>query len=146
MLEFEPVFPHETRMRIPMAMVDPGNVVYHSRYLDLYHDARDQYMEAAGYDYRTIMDKGMHLAVVDAHLLYKRPVRYLDTISVKTRVAWMRSRSLGVVQEIWKKDNEKAFLCNSATISLTCIGPDFTATHIPQELADTLTRFQGGPF
>ncbi|MDY0162692.1 thioesterase family protein [Desulfobotulus sp.] len=142
MQEFSPLFPHETRIRIPMSMVDPGNVVYHSRYLDLYHEARDRYMDAAGYDYGQLMDTGFHLAVVDARVHFRRPVRYLETAIIRTRIACIRNRSMRVVQDIHKEIQGKRQLCNTVEMSLVCIGPRFTATSIPQNLVDTLARFQ----
>ncbi|TYT75708.1 hypothetical protein FIM25_02035 [Desulfobotulus mexicanus] len=85
MQQFEAFFPHETRIRIPMSMVDPGNVVYHSRYLDLYHEARDRYMDAAGHSYAILMENNYHLAVADAHLQFRKPVRYMETAIIRTR-------------------------------------------------------------
>ncbi|WP_179953087.1 acyl-CoA thioesterase [Desulfobotulus mexicanus] len=142
MQEFAPAFPHEVSIRIPMHMVDLGNVIYHSRYLDLYHEARDHYLDAADCSYREIMEKNYHLAVADTHIQFKRPIRYLETAIIRTRIAWIRNRSLCVVQEMTKDVNGTLQLCNRAEFTLVCIGPEFKAIRIPDTFIQRLALFQ----
>ncbi|TYT75707.1 hypothetical protein FIM25_02030 [Desulfobotulus mexicanus] len=54
----------------------------------------------------------------------------------------MKTRSLSVIQEISKETDGIEELCNRAEIILVCIGPKFTASHIPESLKESISRFQ----
>ena len=135
---------HNETYRISMALADPGNVLYHSRYLDLYHDARDRYMEAAGYGYGRLMMEGFHLAVVDTHLQFRMPAFYLETVEIHTRVSQIRSRSLQFAQTMTKRIGEDELTINEATYALVCIDLKGRPNPLPEALKAAIYAFQPG--
>lgn len=143
MQEFPATYVHEIQISIPMYLVDPGNVVYHSRYLDLYHDARDQFLAAAGYPYSQVMMENCHLAVVEATQKYRMPLFYLETATIRTRVAWIRNRSMGFVQEMVKTVDGNPVVCNEAILTLVCVSSTMgQSSSIPEKLVAAISEFQ----
>ncbi|MDO4501905.1 MAG: thioesterase family protein [Coriobacteriia bacterium] len=73
-------------IKVRYAETDQMGVVYHANYLLYMEDARTAFLEAAGYPYAQMEELGYLSPVVDAHLHYGSPLRYGDTVIVRTRV------------------------------------------------------------
>ena len=68
------------------AETDKMGVVYHANYLLYMEDARTHFLETLGMPYTEMEDAGLMSPVVDAHLHYGQPLRYGDTVVVRTCV------------------------------------------------------------
>lgn len=61
-------------------------VVFYANYVTWFEIGRTEWIRAAGYDYKSIEEKGMLLPVVDLHCRYVAPARYDDSILICTRI------------------------------------------------------------
>lgn len=77
---------HETRIRVRYAETDQMGVVWHGNYLQYFEQARTEALRAYGWSYLGLEAAGIMLPLVEAHLVYLRPARYDDLLSVKTIV------------------------------------------------------------
>ena len=72
--------------RVTYAECTIGDHIYHSRYLDLLEAARGEFMRSLGESVLALQDAGYIFPVIEAHLRYKFPARYDDTLTI---LVWM---------------------------------------------------------
>jgi len=91
-LELEPslqpadyVFAHDVRVRF--AETDAMGIVHHSRYLPYLEEARVAYLRAVGHPYAALRDERVDLAVLEAYLQYRQPLRFDEVVTVHLRFA-----------------------------------------------------------
>ncbi len=113
---------------------DAGGVVYYGRYLDFFEEGRTEYLRDKGIEVSEYLKRNVAFAVVRAQVDYKRPARYGDEISVFTKIEDVGKASIRFFQEIKKGDTALAI----ATIVLACIGSDFKAKAVPEEMRKAL--------
>lgn len=73
-------------MRARFAETDAMGIVHHSRYLAWFEAGRVEYLRRRGIDFAAWSRQGLHFAVIEAHLRYRRPVRFDDRVVVETRL------------------------------------------------------------
>jgi acyl-CoA thioester hydrolase len=77
---------HETQIRVRYAETDQMGVVWHGNYLQYFEQARTEALRAYGWSYQGLEAAGIMLPLVEAHLVYLRPARYDDLLTVNTSV------------------------------------------------------------
>ncbi len=97
-----PVVTSEVRVRY--AETDAMGIVYHANYLVYFEVGRTDFCEAAGYPYPKMEADGVRFAVVEAHAKFRRPARYGDLLTVRTRFGGFRSRGSAFIYEILLPD------------------------------------------
>ena len=80
---------------------DPMGIVHHAVYPVWYEIARMDYFEALGFGYRAMHEKGIDPPMVDLHVMYKAPVRYPGTVTVRTRATFYAPKKLRLHYETW---------------------------------------------
>lgn len=136
---------HRVRVTPQVADTDYGGGVYHGRYLALYNQARDDFMQDLGTSYAWFMEKGLGLTVAEIHCRYLLPVRYGQEVWVSSRVDWYRVKSLGFVQEMEIVRRGKTHLANRLEISLVCVRSEGKAVPLPEEMIQAIARYHGIP-
>jgi len=135
---------HKTRLRVPLFEVDLGQAVYHGNYYHLFEQAREAFLRHLGLSYKWLMDRQLHLAVVEATCNYRRSLRYDDLVEIHTAVAWLRRRSLSFVQLVYREEEGVPVLCTRASLNLVCVHFSGKAKPLPQELVQALARWMAG--
>ncbi|WP_028611888.1 acyl-CoA thioesterase [Paenibacillus harenae] len=74
-------------LRVRYQETDQMGVVFHGNYVTWFEIGRTEWIRNAGYDYKTIEERGLLLPVVDLQCRYVLPARYDDTVLVCTRIA-----------------------------------------------------------
>lgn len=115
---------------------DAVGVVYYARYLEHLEEGRAEFCRAKGVDLSAYMRKGVRFSVVHLEIEYKAPARYGDSINIITRLDKIGNASLHFFQEI--KRGEALLL--KAKIVWACIGDDFKARSVPDEISRLLIR------
>ena len=84
--------PRKTNLRytIPYAETDQMGVVYYAHYLVYFERARTALLNDLGLPYRELEKQGIALPVVEAHVEYRSPVTYDDTIDI---YGWLAGRT-----------------------------------------------------
>lgn len=79
-------FEHEIQIRVRYSETDQGGVVYHSNYFPYFEMGRTELLRSCGYTYREMEEAGVFMVVVKATCDYKRPAKYDDLLTLKTRI------------------------------------------------------------
>ena len=76
----------ETRIPVRYAETDQMGIVHHSNYAVWFEAARTDFFAALGYQYADMEDAGILLPLTDLMCSYKRPARYGQTVTIRTRI------------------------------------------------------------
>ena len=79
-------YPFRHRVRVRFAETDAMGVVHHAAYLPYLEEARVAYLRAEGRPYGEIRAAGTDIAVVEAYVRYRRPLRFDDVVDVHVRL------------------------------------------------------------
>ena len=108
----------ETQVRVRYAETDKMGIVHHSNYLVWFEFARSEFCRARGFSYKEMEEKDNALMVVaEVYCRYKSPAFYEDVLTLRTKVAEIRSRSLRFVYEIYRGE-DKTLLAEGETLHL----------------------------
>jgi len=89
---------------VPYADTDQMGVIYYANYLIYFERGRTQLLHDLGLPYKELERLGFALPVVEAHVDYKSPGGYDDTLAIKAAVAWVKGVRLQVNCEVWRAD------------------------------------------
>ena len=78
---------HRSSYRVIYGDTDQMGVVYHANYLRFFERGRVELLNAAGFDYGSLEKSGTFFAVVDAHVRFRVPAKFNDTITIETTLA-----------------------------------------------------------
>lgn len=93
----------ETRIRVRYAETDQAGVVYHANYLVWFEVGRVELCRDHGFNYRD-MEKQSDaiLPVIDLKVTYRSPALYDDIILIRTRLKFLRTRSVSFIYEVYR--------------------------------------------
>jgi len=80
-------YPFTHRLRVRFAETDAMAVVHHGRYLPYLEEARVAYLRHLGHPYTEWRASGIDGAVIEAHLRYRRALRFDDVVDVHVHLA-----------------------------------------------------------
>ncbi|MEE1132952.1 MAG: thioesterase family protein [Caryophanon sp.] len=81
---------NETTIDVRYAETDQMGVVYHANYVIWMEVGRTKFIEQLGYKYADLEKEGYLSPVLNIHVDYKTPVRYGQTVTVRT---WVQAHS-----------------------------------------------------
>jgi len=90
----------ESKVRVRYAETDAQRIVYHANYIVWFEVGRTDYCEAAGYPYPRMEAEGVLIAVVEVRAKFRKPARYGDVVTVRTRFAGLKSRGCSFLYEV----------------------------------------------
>src|SRR5687768_12998841 len=109
---------HETEIRVRYAETDKMGIVHHSNYLIWFEAGRSDLCRARGFSYKEMEEQDNALMVVaETYCRYKSPAFYEDILTVRTRVAEVRSRSIRFIYEIVRNADD-TLLAEGETLHL----------------------------
>ena len=138
---------HETEIRVRYAETDKMGIVHHSNYLIWFEAGRSELCRARGFSYKDMEDQDNALMVVaESYVRYKSPAYYEDVLTVRTKVAEIRSRSIRFIYEI-VRDSDDALLAEGETLHLVTdenrkvkLIPEIYKERLLVELDDEITE------
>jgi acyl-CoA thioester hydrolase len=80
------VYVSELDIRVRYAETDQMRVAHHAGYLVWFEAGRTEYIRACGRSYAQLEEDGWLLVVIEAHCRYRRPARYDDVLTLRTRL------------------------------------------------------------
>ena len=73
-------YSHQVRVRF--SETDAMGIVHHSRYLPYLEEARVEYLRAIGHPYDALRAEGVDIAVLEAAVQYRQPLRFDEVVRV----------------------------------------------------------------
>jgi acyl-CoA thioester hydrolase len=89
------------QVRVAFADTDAMGVVWHGNYLVWFEMGRTELLRGTGFSYRELVDRGIHLPVIEALVRYHKPARYDDLLSVRCAAHEVRGVRLRMDYEIF---------------------------------------------
>lgn len=91
----------DTSVRVRYAETDPMGVVYHGNIFTWFEIGRVELCRQLGFEYKQ-MEAGddCYIVVAEAQCRYKRPARFDDLLTIRTRVTGSRRRTIQFEYEI----------------------------------------------
>ena len=80
-------FPFRHAIRVRFAETDAMGIVHHSRYLPYLEEARVAYLRHLDRPYTVLRDDGIDLAVLEAYVRYRSPLRFDEVVTVHLGIA-----------------------------------------------------------
>jgi acyl-CoA thioester hydrolase len=121
---------NETTLRVRYAETDQMGVVYYANYFIWMELGRVEYCRAIGFRYRDMEEQdGILLAVIDAQCRYRRPARYDDEVTVRTRVSTASRRGVEFSYEMYVRGETIA----SGHTRHMFLGRDFRPASLPSK-------------
>ena len=137
------MYVHESRIRVRYAETDQMGVAHHANYLLWLEVARTAYLEAIGYRYRDLEERGSLLAVTEINCRYLAPLRYDDEVVVKTWVQERKRLKLDFSYELYM---DETLVARASTV-LGCLNRDGRPQQLPEEvekaIADAMNTNDG---
>lgn len=97
---------HEIQVRVRYSETDQMGVVYHGNYIPYFEMGRVEWLRNKGVSYKSLEESGIALPIVSMTLNYKKPARYDDLLTVKTKFKSYSSVKIEFDCEIWSETNE----------------------------------------
>src|SRR3982751_6196265 len=98
---------HETEVRVRYAETDQMGIAHNANYLVWFEVGRSELCRARGFSYKDMEEQDNALMVVaESYCRYKSPAYYEDVLTVRTRIAEIRSRSLTFIYEVHRASDD----------------------------------------
>ena len=97
---------HEVTIRVRYSETDQMGVVYHGSYVPYFEIGRVEWLRNKGISYKLLEESGIALPIVSMHLNYKKPARYDDLLTVRTKFKSYSAVKIEFDCELWSEKNE----------------------------------------
>jgi acyl-CoA thioester hydrolase len=132
----------EARLRVRYAETDQMNVVYHSNYVIWFEVGRVEFMRQLGFTYREMeLHDELRLPVVEVRCRYKAPARYDDEITVRTRIARLRSSLVQFQYQVLRADD--GLLLAEGESTHVAVNAKMEKTPFPEKYMSVFRRVAG---
>lgn len=110
----------DATVRVRYAETDQMGVVYYGNYFTWFEVGRAELCRQLGFDYKRMeIDDDSFIVVVEANCRYRRPARYDELLTVRTRVTESRRRTVRFAYEIYRQDSGEQ-LATGETLHVIC--------------------------
>jgi acyl-CoA thioester hydrolase len=91
----------ESQIRVRYAETDQMGVVYHGNYFTWFEVGRVDFCRHLGFEYKQMeLEDDSFIVVADAHCRFKKPARFDDVLTVRTRVLASQRRTVKFGYEV----------------------------------------------
>src|SRR5690349_20099243 len=142
--------PHTAAFKVRHYECDANGHVNNANYLRYMQEAAFEASDAAGYSYERYQTLGLLWLAYETDIEYVQPLRYGDTVEVKTWVAnWRRVRSLRRYEfyrqgsgEVVARASTDWVLLNAQTLMPTAITPEMVTAYSGGDFVEEATPRQ----
>lgn len=121
------------RVRVYYEDTDAGGVVFYANYLRYMERARTEWLRQLGFEHETLNnDHGLLFAVKEVSIMYKKPARLDEELTIFSRVLTHRGASIIFKQLI---NNQQQELLTEAEVKVVCLN---TETLKPSPMPEAL--------
>ena len=131
----------EAAVRVRYAETDQMGVVYHSNYLIWFEIGRVELLRQIGFSYLELERSQYHLPVVEVRCRYKSSARYDEMVTIRTRVAGLRSSLVEFAYQAIRQ-SDGALLAEAETTHFV-VGIDKKKIPLPPKYLEALRRAMG---
>ena len=118
---------HEIEIRVRYNETDSMGFLHHGNYFAYFEMGRTELLRAQGGNYRQMEDDGLFMVVVNVECKYRKPARYDDVLTLKTRIARVTPAKLEHEYRIYRS----GVLLTEARSLLACVDRNGIVQRIP---------------
>ena len=119
---------HEIQIRVRYCEADAMGFLHHSHYFSYFEMGRTELLRSQGGNYREMEESGLLMVVVSLECKYRKPARYDDVLTLKTRIARVTPAKLQHEYRLYR-DGE---LLTEASSTLACLDRQGNVQRIPE--------------
>ena len=119
---------HEIEIRVRYSETDAMGFLHHGNYFAYFEMGRTELLRAQGGNYRLMEEAGLFMVVVNVECKYRRPARYDDVLTLKTRVARVTPAKIEHEYRVFRGTE----LLAEARSTLACIDRSGAVQRIPE--------------
>jgi acyl-CoA thioester hydrolase len=109
----------ETSVRVRYAETDQMGVAYYGNYFTWFEVGRVELCRQLGFEYKRMeAEDDSFIVVAEARCRYKRPARFDDLLTVRTRVTAAQRRTVRLAYEIFNQTGE--LIATGETVHVIC--------------------------
>lgn len=128
----------ETNVRVRYAETDQMGVVYYANYFTWFEVGRVELCRQLGFEYKRMeTDDDSYIVVAEASCRYKRPARFDDLLTIRTRVIGSQRRTVRFGYEIL---NDGELVATGETVHVIC-----DSKGRPKSLPEKYKKYFAGP-
>ena len=101
------MFKYNHLIKVYYRDVDQMGIVYYTRYLEYFEEARTELLDSLGLTISLIEDKGIQLPVIASHCDYKRGAKLEDELIIEASIAEIPKVKLNINYNIFDKVSNK---------------------------------------
>jgi acyl-CoA thioester hydrolase len=121
---------HEIQIRVRYSETDAMGVLHHAQYFSYFEMGRVELFRAQGGDYRAMEERGFLLVIVKLECEFKRPARFDDVLTLRTRIARLTPAKLEHEYELVRGPD----LLAKARSTLACVDREGRVQRITEEI------------
>jgi acyl-CoA thioester hydrolase len=125
-------YPFRHAVRVRFAETDAMGIVHHSRYLPYLEEARVAYLRHLERPYTVLREEGLEMAVLEAYVRYRSPLRFDEIVDVHLGVASATRTTFRMAYLLTVDGDVRA---TAATVH-GCVTPSGRPTRMPAWLRD----------
>jgi acyl-CoA thioester hydrolase len=119
-------------------------VVYYATYLAYFETGRVEALRQVGLTYADVVERGIHLAVLEASARYVKPARYDDLVLVTTTLGELGMARFSLLYELHRESDGELLVTGHTTHA--CVDARMLKPlRLPAWLRDTLSRLRAMP-
>ena len=120
-------------MRVRYADTDAMGVAYYGNYLAFFESGRVEAMRQVGAEYSRVVDRGVHLPVVEAVVRFRQPAYFDDLLLVYTRAEAVRGARFTFLYQV-VRERDGALIADGRTVHACVDARSMRAVRIPDWL------------
>ncbi|MEX2504891.1 MAG: thioesterase family protein [Egicoccus sp.] len=128
-----------TTIKVRFHELDPNGHVNHGVYANYFETARIELLDAIGFGPGVLVERGVHLVVVELRMRFRRPARAGATLTVQTWIGERRRASSWWHQRLLDESGE---VVAEAEVHSTATNADGRPIRPPQDLAEKLATIE----
>lgn len=110
----------DTTVRVRYAETDQMGVVYHGNYFTWFEIGRVEFCRQVGLEYKRMeIEDDSFIVVAKASCRYKRPARFDDLLTIRTRAAQVQRRMIRFAYEIFRQASDE-LIAIGETVHVIC--------------------------
>ena len=129
----EPALREVARYRVIFGDCDPMRIMYYGNYFRVFEIGRAELFRRLGHPFKTYIDQGLYLGVIEAHCRYRRPARYDDDLAIHAGVVTLGRARLEIGYEV--RGPSADVLVSGSTVHAV-MGNDGRPQRIPADFRD----------
>jgi acyl-CoA thioester hydrolase len=124
----------KSELRVRFCETDLMGIVHHATYLVYMETGRVEWLRRRGVTFSEWASRGIHVAVVEAHVNYRVPLRFDDAVVVETTLSELRAVSLKYTYVLWRDGTKIA----DGFTRLAYVNESQKLVRIPDDVRDAL--------